>query len=474
MKSLLSAISILSFMAFPLAAAAVSGQPAAPQANTPGTLAQSSSGAPQIVTRDGAPKWSAGADIRLRWVTQNNFPTSDHGEAHGSDYFRFRTRLWGKMTTERLDAYLRLTNEFRYYRSPRSGKGKQRFPDVTLIDNLYFTFKDVGDLADIKIGRQDISFGERRIIGEGTPCDGSRTTYFDAARVTFKFDEKRTLDAFALYIANEDWLPTLGKKHDAKSKGTKGYHEDISAYNQHEYGAGLYYQDRSNAAFGWDLYYVFKMEEGRQSTVLQETGPFHTHTFGTRLLPQFTQTLSGETEIALQVGDDNLFAAQIYSGLSYAPQWTMKPKFTLAALYLSGDREGGRGTHAWHSVFNRETGLGDLVGAMYDGNDHCNLFYPHFALQLTPAAGHGIKLHTGPLFAPVSEKDPAGGTYGKFRGYYAQGMYTYAIGEAIAKDTIFERMQFRALGEILTKGNTFNEGEDNLGIYGEVQLTCAF
>lgn len=430
--------------------------------------------APQVVVRDGEPTWSAGADIRLRWVGEHNFPTDDHGEAKSDDYFRFRTRLWGKVTTDHLDAYLRITNEFRYYRSPRTLKGKQRFPDVTLIDNLYVTFKDVGDLVDIKLGRQDIAFGERRIIGEGTPCDGSRTAYFDAARLTFKFDEKRTLDAFALYIAREDWLPTLGKKHDPKRTGRKSYHEDLTAYNQREYGAGLYYQDRSNVAFGWDLYYVFKMEDGGRSRVLEETGPFHTHTFGTRLLPQFTKTLSGEVEMALQVGDDNLFAAQVYAGLTYAPDWAMKPRFTLAALYLSGDRSGQRGKHAWHSVFNRETGLGDLVGAMYDANDHCNLFYPHFALQLTPGDRHLVKLHTGPLFAPVAETDPTGGTYGQFRGYYGQAMYLYDLGQAIAKDTLFEGMQFRVLGELLTKGNYFRDDEDNLGVYAEVQLTCAF
>lgn len=425
------------------------------------------------VPNPSAPQWRAGGDLRLRWVADNNMPTFDHGESGGEDYFRIRTRLWGQVTTERIEAFLRVTNEFRYYRTPHDRKGRQRFPDVTLIDNLYVTFKDVGDLVDIKIGRQDLRFGNGRMISEGTVIDGSRTCYFDAARLTFKFDDKRTLDAFALYIAREDWMPTLGRRHDPRSADTKSYHEDITAYNQNEYGAGLYYQDRSSAAFGWDLYYIFKGEEGSHSTVL-ENGPFHSHTFGTRLLPRFTETLSGETELAVQIGDDNLLAAQAYTGLTYAPGWHLKPAFTVAALYLSGDRDATRGKHAWHSLFNRDTALGDIVGAMYNAYDHTNLFYPHFAINLTPATGHTLSFTTGPLFAPVSESNPAGGTYSKYRGYYVQAWYVIDVGQYIARGTPFEDMKFRIFSEAMTKGDYYRDGEDNLSYYLELQLLCAF
>lgn len=435
-----------------------------------------------LETPSAGPQWDVGGDLRLRWVGQGKMPTYDkdpqgngyyHGETKAEDFFRIRTRLWGEVTSEKIDAYLRITNEFRYYRAPHSMKGRQRFPDVTLIDNLYVTFKDVGDLVDIKIGRQDMAFGNRRVIAEGTPIDGSRTCYFDAVRLTFKFEEKRTLDAFALYIAREDWMPTLGHRHDPRSANTKSYHEDITAYNQNEYGAGLYYQDRSSAKMGWDLYYIFKGEEGSKSRIL-ETGPFHSHTVGTRLLPQFTETISGEVELAVQAGDDNLLAAMAYAGLTYAPKWQYDPTFTIGSLYLSGDRDGQRGHRAWHSLFNRETALGDLVGAMYDAMDHCNLFYPHLAFGFKPANGQIFQLTTGPLFAPVSERDPDGGTYGKYRGYYAQAYYIVNIGQYVAKGTILEPMQFRILGEVMTKGDNYYTDQDDIGYYLEAQVTCAF
>lgn len=419
-------------------------------------------------------QWSVGADFRLRYVASNNMPTASHGEGGHSEYARFRTRLWGKVTTDRFEAFVRLGNEFRYYRSPDKDEGKQRFPDVTFLDNLYVTFKEVGGWADVKVGRQEMVFGSKRIISDGTGGDGSRTNYFDALRITFDCGNKRSLDAFALYMAREDWLPTLGETHDAKSKRKKGYDYDTTGYNQNEYGAGLYYQDRSSAALGWDLYYVFKVEEGRHSTVNPNNGPFHTHTFGTRFLPKFTQTLSGEVELSVQAGDDALLAFQAYAGVTYAPAWQMKPKFTLAVHYLSGDRDGARGEHAWHPVFNRETGVGDLVAAMFSKNAYTNFLYPHLKVELTPAENQKVALQTGPMFAPVEENDASGGTYGTFRGYFAQAKYTVAVGKIFAQESVFERMSLSFLGEVLTKGSYFERDQDDTAVFGQVELTCAF
>jgi hypothetical protein len=81
---------------------------------------------------------------------------------------------------------------------------------------------------------------------------------------------------------------------------------------------------------------------------------------------------------------------------------------------------------------------------------------------------------TGPLFAPVEESDPAGGNYGHFRGYHFRTYYIINIGKFLAEDTIFEDIQFRMLGELMTKGDYYREGQDNIGYYAEVQLTCAF
>lgn len=414
-----------------------------------------------------------GGDLRLRYDGANNMPDEKHGEKGHTDYARIRTRVWGKATAGKLEGFLRVADEFRHYRSPEADKGKQRFPDQVFIDSLYLAHKDLFGVVDVKVGRQEMAFGAKRIISDGTGGDGSRSNTFDAVRLTFDFGDKRTLDAFAIYMAREDWLPTLGETHDAKSKRTKGHDYDVTGYNHNEFGAGLYYQDRSDKAFGWDAYYVWKVEEGEHSKVIAKGNSFQSHTFGVRLLPRFTETLSGEVEIAGQLGDDALAAAMAYGGLTYAPAWALKPTFTAAVQYMSGDKEGARGDNAWHPVFNRETGVGELVAPMFNKYAYNNFLYPHLKVELTPAANQKLALQAGPMFAPVREDAGNGESYGTFRGAYAQAKYTLEVGKMVGSD-LLKGMALAFTGEFLSKGDTFKDGQDGNALFGRMELSYKF
>ena len=425
-----------------------------------------------------------GGDLRLRYDFTDGLPDGRESKGH-TDYARVRTRLWGKMTVQKLELFARVANEFRYYNSREKDKGKQRFPDVTFIDNLYLKYSDLFDFVDVKVGRQEMAFGGKRIISDGTGGDGSRSNYFDAVRLTFNFDKDRTLDAFAIYMKSNDWLPTLGHTHDAKSKGNKSYDYETSGYDQDEYGVGLYYQDRSNKEFGWDAYYVFKVEEAAHSydygTFLSArndvTGgnddSFTTHTFGVRLLPKFTKTLSGEAELAAQFGDEGHLAMMAYGGLTYSRKdWAWQPKFTAAVQYLSGDEDGWAGDSAWHPVFNRETGVGETVAPMFEKYAYNNFLYPHIKLDLVPAENQKLSFQTGPMFAPTTEKD-GNEDCGNFRGYFAQVKYSIAIGKMIDSPWL-KGLGMAFQGEYMSKGNYFMDGEDDDAFFGRMELTYKF
>ncbi len=414
-----------------------------------------------------------GGDLRLRYVGLNNMPKPSHGEGDAEQYFRVRTRLWGRAEVGQLESYLRVTNEFRHYFQRNSSKGKQRFPDVLFIDNLYLNYRDAFDLVDIKLGRQDMSFGAGRHLYEGTPADGSRSLFFDAARLTFKFEEERTLDAFALMIPREDWLPTAGHRRGAKSSGSTRSDYDLTGYNQNEWGAGLYYTDNSVKEFPWEAYYIFKLEEGKHSRVLVDGESFTSHTVGMRLVPKFTETLSGELELAAQVGDDDLFAQMAYAGLTYTPQVTCKPRLTAAVLYLSGDREGPRGDNAWHTLFSRGTPYGDIPGAMYSTYDYTNLLYPHLQLDIQPRANQSLRVQAGPMFAPVSEADGSGGTYGNYRGFYAFAKYTVELGNYFESRSL-RGLKTSLLVEYLIKGDAFRNDQDDDAVYVCAELSYKF
>lgn len=422
-----------------------------------------------------------GADVRTRYeyYNRNAGCDGDRGfEGWHEGYLRFRTRVWGEATAERLTGYLRLGNEFRHYFTPEATKGRKRFPDELLVDNLWVRANALLGFMDMTLGRQDITdLGAGRIFGEGTPADGSRSCFYDAARMTFRFEGTRTLDLIALTISRHDWLPTPGHTHGGRGPGAKGYEYDYSMVGQREFGLAAYWQDRSDGALGWDAYYVWKAEHGAYSSLLalEEGAPrsFHTHTVGFRLLPRLTQTLSGELEAALQLGDDHLFAGMGYAGLTYAFDETpWKPKLSAAVYALSGDSDGTRGGHAWHSVFNRQTFLGDVPGSMYPGLDHNNLVYPHLVLKATPGSGHLLALQCGPMFAAVRERD-ADGRAGSLRGLYAQLVWKADLGEVL--NDRFDGLSFTFLGEAMRKGDYFTDGaQDNLGVYLCWELTYVF
>ena len=412
-----------------------------------------------------------GADVRLRYDVTQGLPNAKRGEDPHSDYARIRLRPWIDVGPEGWGLYARLADEFRYYRRPVSKNRKQRFPDVVYIDNLYWRQKDLFGFLDLRVGRQDMAFGAKRIISDGTGGDGSRSAYFDAVRLTAHFDDARTLDAFALFNAHDDWLPTLGDEHE---NGKKPHPYDLNGYGQDELGAGLYYQDRSNASLGWDVYYVAKQElRGHTAKYRAEGRRAQTHTVGFRLLPKFTETLSGELEGAVQAGENSLFAGQGYAGLTYRPKLGAKPYLTGAVWGLTGDEDGARGAHAWHAVFNRETGLGESTAPMFEKYNYTNLLYPHLAAGCKTGDAASIKLQAGPLFAPVSEQTGSGDDAGHFRGAYAQVRCEIALGKLTGSDWMRGGvLSFQ--GEYLGKGDYFAEGDRNPALFGRVQLAWKF
>ena len=119
--------------------------------------------------------YDLGADLRIRQEIMQHVPglpgDSEHpGAGTGrlspvrrgnyKNHMRFRPRVWGEVKgeSESLGAwrlYTRLTDEFRWYVTPRDGDWT--WPDEVVLDNLFIEGKDLFDgFLDLSVGRQDM------------------------------------------------------------------------------------------------------------------------------------------------------------------------------------------------------------------------------------------------------------------------------------------------------------------------------
>ncbi|MDD4102639.1 MAG: alginate export family protein, partial [Kiritimatiellae bacterium] len=352
------------------------------------------------------------------------------------DYYRMRTRFWGKATFgDDYTAFLRLGNEFRDYRNSTGNKRKNEFPDELYIDNLYLDLKDIADMVDLRIGRQDIKEGAGRLISDGTPGDGSRSTYFDAIMAKVHLMEKSDVDLMATWNRyRDDW--TLGNPYDIYDNTKIKSGSPYSKMDEKGLMAYVHYNEVEN--FPMEFYWIWKQEDRFFDKQNRYPGR-NFHTFGTRLMPKINDKLSAELEAAVQVGKTDgqsgmegrdILAWMAYAGLTYSEKEVFgKPKLTAAVLYLSGDEDSyyktadGSTDNGWNPVFNRTTWFSEICSSMYDQYRWSNLIYPHIEALVEPVAKHKFKVQCGPMFADKKDN----GAENSYRGLYAQARYDFPL-----------------------------------------------
>lgn len=365
--------------------------------------------------------WNAGADERIRHEIVHNLPRggrSGRGIADGTNWIRFRTRAWGLVEGERFRLYGRLGNEFRLYPTdagPGGSTRNWRFPDELFVDNLYLDLKDLFDgWLDVRAGRQDFlgseAYGSKRVIGDGTPGDDSRSDYFDAVRARVTFTETERLDALAIW--NESDYSLCWGDHGGTHRERNAIVQGSSGLD--EVGGGLYHRSRTFAELPFDVYWLYKHESTADAADGSKLKGRDLHTFGTLLMPKFTENLSGEFEFAWQAGkrDDG---ARVGGHMAYAAlDWDFRPGRTVdpwargSCYYMSGDRhrDGENDTdYAWDPVWSRWPQFSDLwVKTFFYGIAYwSNLVYPALEGGVRCAGFGSVKAATGPLCAAVDD-----------------------------------------------------------------------
>jgi hypothetical protein len=202
-----------------------------------------------------APWLTMGADVRFRehygenWTALNNDLTDAKGNNAADWHFeRYRARWWMSLKAdENTSINTRFTWEFRTYDKPESAAQATDFDEI-IMDNFNVSMKKFLDMpVTATIGRQDImNLGQGWLVFDGTPVDGSRTFYFDAARFTFDLGEKTKLDT--IYVSNmpksDWWLKPINDR-------------DKIVTQEEEQGAIVYLTDKSTPT-QFEGYFMFK------------------------------------------------------------------------------------------------------------------------------------------------------------------------------------------------------------------------
>src|SRR5208283_3145143 len=129
-----------------------------------------------------------------------------------------------------------------------------------IVDTLNVQWKRPFDLpATATVGRQDIFLGDGFLVGDGTPDDGSFTSFLDSARITYVLkDQHTTIDAIGIIqdARPDGWLPIIGS---SAPQGAES--QSLLLTDQNEKGAILWIANKSLEAANLDGYFMYKHDD---------------------------------------------------------------------------------------------------------------------------------------------------------------------------------------------------------------------
>jgi hypothetical protein len=336
---------------------APSTQPASPPASQPADPVQ----AFIAKTKNPFPGFKWGADYRLRNEYLNNVARLNGREAgHEQDWLRHRPRLWTTVSLgDFVDYNMRVIWEGRNIFKPESA---QNFDlGEILFDVMNVTLKKPGGLPfTIVGGRQEISLGDKWLVFEGTPGDGSRTIYFDAIRVTTELEKIKTkIDT--IYIEQdaegEHWVKMLKSRDRAVMTGA---HTQRYVTEQDERGAIVWVENKSIKDTEIDGYFIYKNDK----KAAPNGDDADIYTFGGRAVHDFDAHWKARSEVAKQFGhknDGHLDALGSLNRLAYYFNDKHNNWLRLDYEYMSGDRPGTGTNEGFDPLWGRWPRFSELL-----------------------------------------------------------------------------------------------------------------
>ncbi len=413
-------------------------------------------------------KW--GPYLRIRhefWKNWNNF---NNDTLTNRNYFRIKTSLWGQVNFNKDNSlYAKLTNENKTYTYFPQSTGKKGFHyqiNEVVFDNLYLDLKNVisGAPIDVRLGRQDFygMYGDGFLISDGTPSDGSRTTYFDAAKASWRINKKSSLDFLAINNKKYDLnLPIINEVKPRQQLNLS----DETAY-------ALIYKNDEIKNLHYEPYFIYKVEEGSNTNFnigdnkLGTIGAYGKYTFGPYLL---------KGQFAYETGEEGTHDRNGIGGYTFLTRSfkdvKFKPTANIGYMYLSGDNPKTDKVEAWDPLFSRWPIMSDVYSELYyltyitEGGIigyWTNTQLAKVGLVLVPTKKSKLSLAYYYLRANYPMTGAIFGT-GKNRGQLVTAKWDYAFNKNIS---------FYTMGEIFHPGDFYgvNNRDDGLFLRSQLEL----
>jgi hypothetical protein len=323
--------------------------------------AQTSGPAPLAVDGQLTPWLQVRGEFRARIEGFTGGGFADNSDAYWMDRFRLNATV--NPTTS-----MKFVVQVQDARAFDKTAGSQAAPLRDTLD-LRMAYGEFGSTNTVRIGRQELVFGEQRLIGHLSWLNTART--FDGARVTLK-RKGLQLDAFAASVVTIQ--PDL--------------------FDRSGYGNGLYgaYLSTTTIVPNQTLEpYVFWRQSRGIAAELGGVADLHQATFGVRMAGKLPSAFDYSTETAAQtgsVGRDEVraWASHWLVGKTLTGVFAL-PRFFTEYNYASGDAnraDGTRGTFdQLYPTGHDKYGLADQVGWR-------NIHHARLGVELKPSATWGV------------------------------------------------------------------------------------
>jgi hypothetical protein len=298
-----------------------------------------------------------GFSERVRNEYYNNITDMSGLKDDKTDYFRIRTSLWGQVRyAPMVTLVAKLTNEFRKYAVDPNTPDRAFTFDEIFVDNLYLKLETPNKRIGLTLGRQNLTYGEGFILMDGSPWDGSRSIYHDAAKLSLTAG-KTTVDFLAIDNTRiEDHLSVIRGAELSDGK-LIGQSPDQKMNDGEEKAFGLYATTTVLPKTKLEAYAIRKTEEPKPW--IDKKGPTETlelNTLGARAQVALASRLSLTAEAAVQSGTQGSIDHKAFGGygtLTFTVDPETKSAFSAGVLGLSGDDPKTADNEGWNPLFSR-------------------------------------------------------------------------------------------------------------------------